>query len=134
MTARSRDVAHGEQQELRFRVHARPYRHARPIHHVTYAVDSREEVCAPPISAWKKASSSKPARTSTPCSKRFSCTSTNLAATAWKSIAPARAYLGPRLEADRVDRAERAKGQAWGLKTVESFHTYGTPPVDVKHP
>jgi catechol 2,3-dioxygenase len=23
--------------------------------------------------------------------------------------------------------AERAKGQAWGVKTVESFHTYGTP-------
>lgn len=26
---------------------------------------------------------------------------------------------------------ERAKGQAWGLKTIESFHTHGTPPVDV---
>lgn len=26
--------------------------------------------------------------------------------------------------------AERARGQAWGVKTVESFHTYGTPPVD----
>src|SRR5579871_3822310 len=25
--------------------------------------------------------------------------------------------------------AERAKGQAWGVKTVPSFHTYGTPPV-----
>jgi catechol 2,3-dioxygenase len=24
---------------------------------------------------------------------------------------------------------ERARGQAWGVKTVESFHTYGTPPV-----
>jgi len=24
---------------------------------------------------------------------------------------------------------ERAKGQAWGVHTVESFHTYGTPPV-----
>jgi DNA-binding FadR family transcriptional regulator len=23
--------------------------------------------------------------------------------------------------------AERAKGQAWGVKTVESFHTSGTP-------
>jgi catechol 2,3-dioxygenase len=23
--------------------------------------------------------------------------------------------------------AERAKGQAWGVKTVKSFHTYGTP-------
>lgn len=25
--------------------------------------------------------------------------------------------------------AERAKGQAWGLQTIESFHTHGTPPV-----
>ena len=25
--------------------------------------------------------------------------------------------------------AERARGQAWGVQTVESFHTYGTPPV-----
>ena len=27
-------------------------------------------------------------------------------------------------------QAERAKGQAWGLKTIQSFHTHGTPPVD----
>jgi catechol 2,3-dioxygenase len=26
-------------------------------------------------------------------------------------------------------QAERRKGQAWGVQTVESFHTYGTPPV-----
>jgi catechol 2,3-dioxygenase len=26
--------------------------------------------------------------------------------------------------------ADRAKGQAWGVKTVETFHTYGTPPID----
>jgi catechol 2,3-dioxygenase len=25
--------------------------------------------------------------------------------------------------------ADRAKGQAWGVRTVESFHSYGTPPV-----
>ncbi len=27
---------------------------------------------------------------------------------------------------------ERKKGQAWGLKTIESFHTHGTPPVERK--
>jgi len=27
-------------------------------------------------------------------------------------------------------QADRAKGQAWGVKTIESFHTYGTPPVE----
>ena len=26
-------------------------------------------------------------------------------------------------------QAERAKGQAWGLQTVSTFHTHGTPPV-----
>jgi catechol 2,3-dioxygenase len=29
----------------------------------------------------------------------------------------------------RWTQAERAKGQAWGLQTVSSFHTRGTPPV-----
>ena len=29
---------------------------------------------------------------------------------------------------------ERRKGQAWGVKTVESFHTYGTPPVEAPAP
>ncbi len=28
------------------------------------------------------------------------------------------------------NEADRAKGQAWGLKTIESFHTYGMPPVE----
>jgi catechol 2,3-dioxygenase len=26
--------------------------------------------------------------------------------------------------------AERARGQFWGVQTIESFHTYGTPPVE----
>jgi catechol 2,3-dioxygenase len=25
--------------------------------------------------------------------------------------------------------ADRRKGQAWGLKTIETFHTHGTPPA-----
>jgi catechol 2,3-dioxygenase len=25
---------------------------------------------------------------------------------------------------------ERARGQYWGVKTIESFHTYGTPDVE----
>jgi catechol 2,3-dioxygenase len=30
--------------------------------------------------------------------------------------------------------AERAKGQAWGVKTIDTFHTYGTPPVEAPAP
>ena len=38
---------------------------------------------------------------------------------------------GARLETDYVVlEAERKRGQAWGLKTIDSFHTYGTPPID----
>ncbi|MVA12152.1 catechol 2,3-dioxygenase [Agrobacterium vitis] len=29
--------------------------------------------------------------------------------------------------------ADRKKGQAWGLKTIETFHTHGTPPANKEH-
>jgi catechol 2,3-dioxygenase len=31
-------------------------------------------------------------------------------------------------------QAERAKGQAWGLQTVSTFHTHGTPPAPMPDP
>ena len=36
----------------------------------------------------------------------------------------------PAYEPIRWTEAERARGQAWGTKTIETFHTYGTPPTD----
>jgi len=44
--------------------------------------------------------------------------------------AGARLILAPDWKPIRWSEAERKKGQAWGLKTIESFHTYGTPPVE----
>ena len=44
--------------------------------------------------------------------------------------AGARLILAPDWQPVTWTEAERQKGQAWGLKTVESFHTHGTPPVD----
>ncbi|MFA1544777.1 catechol 2,3-dioxygenase [Actinomadura chokoriensis] len=41
----------------------------------------------------------------------------------------ARLILAPDWKTITWTEAERAKGQAWGLKTIESFHTHGTPPV-----
>jgi catechol 2,3-dioxygenase len=41
----------------------------------------------------------------------------------------ARLILAPDWRPITWSKAERAKGQAWGLKTIESFHTHGTPPV-----
>ncbi len=41
----------------------------------------------------------------------------------------ARLILAPDWEPICWTEADRKKGQAWGLKTIESFHTHGTPPV-----
>ncbi|MBV9520813.1 MAG: catechol 2,3-dioxygenase [Hyphomicrobiales bacterium] len=43
--------------------------------------------------------------------------------------AGARLVLAPDWKPIRWSEAERKKGQAWGLKTIESFHTHGTPPL-----
>jgi catechol 2,3-dioxygenase len=43
--------------------------------------------------------------------------------------AGARLILAPDWEPVVWTEADRRKGQAWGLKTIESFHTHGTPPV-----
>ena len=43
--------------------------------------------------------------------------------------AGARLVLAPDWQPVDWTEAERAKGQAWGLKTIDSFHTHGTPPV-----
>jgi catechol 2,3 dioxygenase len=45
------------------------------------------------------------------------------------SCAGARLVLAPDWKPIRWTEAERKKGQAWGLQTIKSFHTKGTPPV-----
>ena len=44
--------------------------------------------------------------------------------------AGARLILRPDWPTVTWTETERKKGQAWGLKTIESFHTHGTPPVE----
>jgi catechol 2,3-dioxygenase len=44
--------------------------------------------------------------------------------------AGARLMLAPDWQPIVWTEAERKKGQAWGLKTIETFHTHGTPPID----
>lgn len=43
--------------------------------------------------------------------------------------AGARLILAPDWQPVEWTQADRMKGQAWGLKTIETFHTHGTPPV-----
>ena len=45
--------------------------------------------------------------------------------------AGARLILRPDWKPVAWTEAERKKGQAWGLKTIETFHTHGTPPVEL---
>lgn len=44
----------------------------------------------------------------------------------------ARLILAPDWEPVVWTETDRKKGQAWGLKTIETFHTHGTPPVPGK--
>lgn len=48
--------------------------------------------------------------------------------------AGARLILQPDWQPITWTEAERKKGQAWGLKTIASFHTHGTPPVESPEP
>jgi len=92
------------------------------FHHVTYAVNSREEVLIAADIFLENGCTSKPDRTSTPSSKLSSCMCTSQAEIAWKSPTPgARLILAPDWKPIRWTEAERKKGQAWGLKTIESF-------------
>jgi catechol 2,3-dioxygenase len=103
------------------------------FHHVTYAVDSREEVLrAADIcleeGVFIETGPHKHAVQQTfflyiyePGGNRVEVAN-----------AGARLILAPDWKPIVWTEAERAKGQAWGLKTVESFHTYGTPPVGGK--
>jgi catechol 2,3-dioxygenase len=40
----------------------------------------------------------------------------------------------PAYEPIRWTEAERGRGQAWGVKTIETFHTYGTPDIGDRPP
>jgi catechol 2,3-dioxygenase len=45
----------------------------------------------------------------------------------------ARLILSPDWEPVVWTETERKRGQAWGLKTIDTFHTHGTPPVKKDH-
>jgi catechol 2,3-dioxygenase len=101
------------------------------FHHLTYAVDSREDVLrAADVcmenGVYIETGPHKHAIQQTfflyvyePGGNRVEIAS-----------AGARLILAPDWKPISWSEAERRKGQAWGLKTIDSFHTYGTPPVN----
>ena len=104
------------------------------FHHVTYAVDSREAVLRAAdifldAGVYIETGPHKHAIQGTfflyvyePAGNRVEVAN-----------AGARLILQPDWETVTWTETERKKGQAWGLKTNESFHTHGTPPVAAKH-
>lgn len=104
------------------------------LHHVTYAVDSREEILrAADIclehNVFMETGPHKHAIQQTfflyvyePGGNRFEIAN-----------AGARLILAPDWKPIIWSEAERKKGQAWGLPTIPSFHTHGTPPVEGSH-
>jgi catechol 2,3-dioxygenase len=101
------------------------------LHHITYAVDSREEILrAADIclehNVFMETGPHKHAIQQTfflyvyePGGNRFEIAN-----------AGARLMLAPDWKPVVWSEAERKKGQAWGLPTIPSFHTHGTPPVE----
>ncbi len=101
------------------------------LHHVTYALDSREEILrAADIflenGVFIETGPHKHAVQQTfflyvyePGGNRVEVAN-----------AGARLILAPDWKPIVWTEEERKKGQAWGLKTIESFHTHGTPPVE----
>ena len=101
------------------------------LHHVTYAVDDREailraaDICLE-HGVFMEAGPHKHAIQQTfflyvyePGGNRFEIAN-----------AGARLVLAPDWPTVVWSEAERNKGQAWGLPTIPSFHTHGTPPVE----
>lgn len=101
------------------------------LHHITYAVDSREDILRAAdicleYGVFIETGPSKHAIQQTfflyvyePGGNRFEIAS-----------AGARLVLAPDWKPIIWSEAERKKGQAWGLPTIASFHTHGTPPVE----
>lgn len=101
------------------------------LHHITYAVDSREDILRAAdlcleAGVFMETGPHKHAIQQTfflyvyePGGNRFEIAN-----------AGARLILAPDWKPIVWSEAERKKGQAWGLPTIPSFHSHGTPPVE----
>ncbi len=101
------------------------------LHHITYAVDSREDILRAAdicleYGVFMETGPHKHAIQQTfflyvyePGGNRFEIASPG-----------ARLVLAPDWKPIVWSEAERKKGQAWGLPTIPSFHSHGTPPVE----
>ncbi len=98
------------------------------FHHVTYAVDSREEVLRAADICLENGIHIETGPHKHAIQQTFFLYVYEPGGNRVEvANAGARLILAPDWKPIRWSEAERKKGQAWGLKTIESFHTYGTP-------
>jgi catechol 2,3-dioxygenase len=105
------------------------------FHHLTYAVNSREEVLLAADIALENGVFIETGPHKHAIQQTFFLYLYEPGGNRIEIANPtARLVLDPDYETIVWSKEERMKGQAWGLKTVESFHTRGTPlPEDLGH-
>jgi len=108
------------------------YRAARGrFHHVTYAVDSREDVLRAADIFLEHGVHIETGPHKHAVQQTFFLYVYEPGGNRVEVASPgARLMLAPDWQPIVWTEAERKLGQAWGLKTVASFHTYGTPPIN----
>lgn len=100
------------------------------FHHITYAVDSREDVLRAADIFLENGVFIETGPHKHAIQQTFFLYGYEPGGNRVEIACPgARLILAPDWKPIRWTEAERKKGQAWGLKTIESFHIYGTPAV-----
>ena len=101
------------------------------LHHFTYAVDSREEVLRAADICLEHGVFIETGPHKHAIQQTFFLYVYEPGGCRFEIASPgARLLLAPDWKPIVWNEEERKKGQAWGLKTVESFHIYGVPPVE----
>ena len=132
-TAGRRLLVHGQQQDLRPRLHRGARSGSGRLHHVTYAIDQREDILRAADIFLENGVHIETGPHKHAIQQTFFLYVCEPAGNRVElANAGARLILAPDWQPVVWTEAERKKGQAWGLKTIESFHTHGTPPVKAK--
>ena len=101
------------------------------FHHCTYAVDSREEVLRAADICLEHGVFIETGPHKHAIQQTFFLYVYEPGGNRFEIACPgARLLLAPDWKPIVWNEEERKRGQAWGLQTVPTFHTYGTPPVE----
>lgn len=101
------------------------------FHHCTYAVDSREEVLRAADICLEHGVFIETGPHKHAIQQTFFLYVYEPGGNRFEIACPgARLLLAPDWKPIVWNEEERKRGQAWGLQTVSTFHTYGTPPVE----